>query len=614
MRTARAFVAGILSSAVACSGGDSSGPPAVASVSISPAAASVEVGQTQQLSASPRDAAGNALTNPVTWSSASSTIASVSGSGLVTGVSVGTTTIAAASGGQQGTATIQVNPPSVATVAVTLAASSVEQERTTQASAVLRDAANNVLTGRATTWTSSNAQVASVSSQGLVTAAQLGSATITATSEGKSGSATVTVIPRAVNTVAVTLTPGSLVVGGSGQAAFVARDIDGLTLTGRSGSWSSSNQQIATVSATSGVVTAVAPGQANITATVEGKSGSAQLTVTAAPVGPTGTVTGRVMAADGVTPIADVLVEVQGTFTVSSRTVTYRGVGRPAHIRAEFLNRPPALFADTYRTESQVVSAAVSTRTALNGTYTLTQVPTGPQVIVATRGAFRATVNVNVQANQSVAAPNAALASTGRLAYVRGIFDNIEQIVQTSLGNPIEEIQASSLASAAITSQYRVIFLNCGLNETEATNPAVVANLRTFLQNGGTIYASDYAGVYVAALIPEFSFQYAGEEQNTTAAVVDAALQAFIGKSSVEVVYDLSDWAEIMAIPTTAATLLRGSYFAKPQGGVRVQRSNQPLAVVLHVGTGKLVFTTFHNETGATADQIAVLRHFIYLP
>jgi hypothetical protein len=35
---------------------------------------------------------------------------------------------------------------------------------------------------------------------------------------------------------------------------------------------------------------------------------------------------------------------------------------------------------------------------------------------------------------------------------------------------------------------------------------------------------------------------------------------------------------------------------------------------VLQHGQGRLVFTTFHNEAGATADQIAVLRHFIYLP
>jgi hypothetical protein len=245
----------------------------------------------------------------------------------------------------------------------------------------------------------------------------------------------------------------------------------------------------------------------------------------------------------------------------------------------------------------------------VNGTYTLQNVPSGPQVIVATRGTFRATVNVNVQPNQSVSAPNAKLTSTGKLAFVRGQFDSIEQIVQGQLGNPIDEIQASSLANSAVTSQYRMIFLNCGLDETVLNNPAVVTNLRAFLQAGGTIYASDWAGEFVKALFTGFDFDFNGDAQSTTATVVDASLQAFLGKSSVSIVYDLDSWTDILALPATAVTLLRGSYTA-----LGVQRTNQPMAFVIQHGSGRLVFTTFHNEVGATADQIAVLRHFIYLP
>lgn len=36
--------------------------------------------------------------------------------------------------------------------------------------------------------------------------------------------------------------------------------------------------------------------------------------------------------------------------------------------------------------------------------------------------------------------------------------------------------------------------------------------------------------------------------------------------------------------------------------------------VTADVGNGRLIYTTFHNETGATADQEVVLRYFIYLP
>jgi uncharacterized protein YjdB len=66
---------------------------------------------------------------------------------------------------------------------------------TTQATAVTRDASNNVLTGRAIVWSSSNTAVATVSVAGVVAAVGAGTATITATSETQSGTAVVTVPP-----------------------------------------------------------------------------------------------------------------------------------------------------------------------------------------------------------------------------------------------------------------------------------------------------------------------------------------------------------------------------------------------------------------------------------
>ena len=81
-------------------------------------------------------------------------------------------------------------PEPVATVAVTLGSAALAVGQTTQAAATLRDAAGAVLTGRAVTWASSDAAVASVSPTGLVTARAAGTAAITATSEGQSGAAT----------------------------------------------------------------------------------------------------------------------------------------------------------------------------------------------------------------------------------------------------------------------------------------------------------------------------------------------------------------------------------------------------------------------------------------
>ena len=166
----------------------------VASVAVSPASASVTVGQTVQLTATPKDAGGNALSGRVVmWATSNGATATVSASGVVTGVAAGSAMITATSEGKGGTATVTVTSVPVASVAVSPASASVTVGQTVQLTATPKDASGNPLSGRAVTWATSNGAIATVSASGVVTGVAAGSATITATSEGKSGSATVIV-------------------------------------------------------------------------------------------------------------------------------------------------------------------------------------------------------------------------------------------------------------------------------------------------------------------------------------------------------------------------------------------------------------------------------------
>src|SRR5207253_11222040 len=67
------------------------------------------------------------------------------------------------------------------------------------------------------------------------------------------------------------------------HALPIPRDAGGTPLSGRTVTWSSSNTAVATVS-NSGLVSAVTPGSATITAASEGKSGTSSVTVTNVPV------------------------------------------------------------------------------------------------------------------------------------------------------------------------------------------------------------------------------------------------------------------------------------------------------------------------------------------
>src|SRR4029077_13121573 len=166
----------------------------VATVTVTPSPASVQQGATVQLTATPKDANGNPLSCRVgTWASNNTAVATVNGSGLVTGVAGGSATITATSEGQSGTAAVTVASVPVATVTVTPSPASVQQGATVQLTATPKDANGNPLSGRVVSWASNNTAVATVNGSGLVTGVAAGTATITATSESKSGTSSITV-------------------------------------------------------------------------------------------------------------------------------------------------------------------------------------------------------------------------------------------------------------------------------------------------------------------------------------------------------------------------------------------------------------------------------------
>jgi hypothetical protein len=150
-----------------------------------------------QLTGTALDATGAPLTGRVvTWASGNTAVATVSTSGLVTGVAAGgPVTITATSEGKTGSATVTVIAVApVASVTVSPANGSVQAGSTYQLTATPKDASGTPLTGRVVTWSSGNTAVATVSPSGLVTGiAAGGPVTITALSEGKSGTATITV-------------------------------------------------------------------------------------------------------------------------------------------------------------------------------------------------------------------------------------------------------------------------------------------------------------------------------------------------------------------------------------------------------------------------------------
>ena len=268
-------------------------------------------------------------------------------------------------------------PILVFSIAVSPSTVSMTVSQTRQITATISpsNVANNTLS-----WSSSNTGVATVSSSGLITSVAAGSATITV--QATDGSNVYNTVPVSVSANPIIITGLSLIPssttlapGATTQisAAFVPSNATNKTLT-----WSSSNTAIATVNS-SGLITAVAAGTANIFATsTDGSNRTATCTIT---------------------------VAVAATSISLDRTTTTMHPGNTLTLVATVL--------PSNATNKTVTWTSNSTKATVNASGTITAVSVGSAVITARCGSLTATCAVSITVAVSSVSVSRTSASIG---------------------------------------------------------------------------------------------------------------------------------------------------------------------------------------------------------
>ncbi len=221
-----------------------------------------------------------------TWTSSAPSIASVgASSGIVYGVSTGTAVISYTSGSSVATATVTVNP------AAYVAPISGPSSMCPGASATFTDATSGGV------WSSSNTGVATINSGGGALAVSTGTTIISYTDS------TICGIVAATLTLTVSTTPSAGTIIGTGSVCVSTSTT--YTNATAGGTWSSSNPSVASINATSGLVTGMSVGTAVITYFLTSSCGSALTTQTVSVnAGPyAGTISGAATVCEGDTII-----------------------------------------------------------------------------------------------------------------------------------------------------------------------------------------------------------------------------------------------------------------------------------------------------------------------
>ncbi len=334
-------------------------------------------------------------------------------------------------------------------------------------------------------------------------------------------------------------------------------------------------------------------------------------------------------------------------------------------------------------------------KTDKNGYFYL-KAPEGEQVLNIQGGdgsLFRSQYTITIKADNEIQLPKNYLKVTQAVefAYIPGAYDQIETILIDSMGYTADMLSISDLDNPALLSTYGAIFLNCG--KDGALDSVKYNNLKEYVYNGGNLYASDWAVEYltgdgnylrgssqvsrisehtnscqstyrsgcttpeVGGFVDDATLCTDKEGASTMlyqASIVDPNIQAFLGKTTIDIEYDLGAWEVVKDITTPWEILIQdnttyGALAARmnfpTQASTRAQL-DQGWVTICHIppgnpanvqtitisvnalpahlahgdyvgsclgGSGTIYFTTFHNHVqGSVSNDIyQMMQYFI---
>jgi 6-phosphogluconolactonase (cycloisomerase 2 family) len=595
-------------------------PATLVAIEVTPPSPAFANGLTLQLLATGiySDNSTHDLTSAVTWSSSTSTVASVSNSpapaGLAAASSPGSTTITAALGAVSGTTTLSVTTATLVSIGVTPMNSTLPNGLTTSLKAigVFTDHSTHDLTA-AVTWNSSVPAVATVGvapASGLADAVGLGTTQITATLGSVSGSTMLTVSAAALASIGVTPGNPGVALGLKTQLTAIGTYTDNSTqnLTATA-SWSSSNPALASVSNAAGfegLATALDTGAVTVTAAMGAIQGSTTLTVSPAT-----------LVSIAVTPASPGIANgtsrqftATGTYTDNSTqnlTTTVAWSSSNAGVAAVSNAAGSSGVATGLAQGSATIGAAlgsVSGSTSLSVTaatlVSLTVIPANPSIAAGTTQQFTVTGTYTDQSTQDLtssvswSSSDTTLVSVSNAAGTNGLAATL------------------AMGTVTITASLGSTVGSTGLTVTPATLVSIAVIPATPSIADGTTQQFAATGAYTDGSTQPLTLAATWRSSDATVATISNApgtngLASSVGPGSATITATVGSIAGSTLLTITPATLV--SIAVTPAVPSITNRSTQQFTATGSYTDGSTQNLTATVTWGSSAPSIAVISN-----
>jgi len=356
------------------------------------------------------------------------------------------------------------------------------------------------------------------------------------------------------------------------------------------------------------------------------------------------TVSGKLVSYDGKTPIANALVYVVGQpNALNSRIATSLYSASSLNVEAE----EPMI--DSIATECGVApeDSLASTCTNADGSYNLDiETDTKDLMIKFEKGAFTAEQKITLQDTGSSQAgvtelSDTVLQSVPKMVVIEGSYDSIELIL-AKLGLASTDAKTGEITESefdlwnstdnlfvdnnndgkADIYDYEIVFFNCGQNGLSwLMDDSKRQILKDYISKGGRIYVSDQAYDIVEQTFPEYIDFFGSDDTPTNQP--ETMYQANQGQGGITIKSNiepkLKSWLEGVTCAQGSCLNADGTVTIKGFAGgwarmnsvnsskkVDIYASGQdsdkamrPLTVAFNYGSGRVTYTSYHNEEGS---------------